>query len=370
MTFKEFLNKYNGKPVEVSDPTNRNQCFDLVVAWTDSLGIPRIFPFLYAYQIYTAFGYEQSKYFDRIVNTPEAVPKEGDIVVWSGNYNAYYKNGKKILGAGHTAIATGKGDIKTFEAFAQNDPTGTYSVLKTYNYSHVIGWLRPKIKPAPFPNPIPLPKGRKYTALPYVEKPVAPGNFGVNGRLPIKKIVYHTTDGTLAGTLAWFNNSQSGVSSNYVIDIEGKTIYAMLEEFFVPYTNGNLTSNRESITIEVVDNKKPFEPRADAVYALCAKLGKDIAQYYKLPINRDVFKGHREVSNSHPSCPGSLDVNRIVSEALGASPFKQKCDLQRIAIDRVYKEHISDLANPGVNYESVFNSTKAKVKKIYDTGTL
>jgi prefoldin subunit 5 len=38
-------------------------------------------------------------------------------------------------------VATGVGDTKTFQAFSQNDPTGSKCVLKTYNYDYVLGWL-------------------------------------------------------------------------------------------------------------------------------------------------------------------------------------------------------------------------------------
>jgi len=140
MAFSEFFSKWNGKYCEVSDPTNPNQCFDLVVAWTDSLGIPRTFNYMYAYQIYSNFGTEQAKYFDKIYNGPAASPRQGDIPVWSWYFN---------YSGGHTGVATGKG-VTTgtytdwFECFEQNDPLKSVCHLKTYSYSNVLGWLRPK----------------------------------------------------------------------------------------------------------------------------------------------------------------------------------------------------------------------------------
>src|SRR4051812_39123277 len=101
---------------------------------------------------------------------------------------------------------------------------------------------------------------RAYTTLPFIEKPVAQGNFGTSGRLPIDTIVWHTAQGTLPGTLSWFNNPASQVSSNYILDTNGQ-LYAMLEEFYVPYTNGNYNSNQRSITIEVIDNGDPNTAR-------------------------------------------------------------------------------------------------------------
>lgn len=160
---------------------------------------------------------------------------------------------------------------------------------------------------------------RKYTSLPFTECPVSDGNFGATGRLKITTVVLHTTDGGLAGTLAWFNNDASGVSSNYVIDTDGK-IYAMLEEYYVPYTNGDYTSNQQSITIECVDNGQPNGPRTEATYNTLAQLVRDICVYYSLPIDRVHIKGHREVSSSHPQCPGNLDLDRVSRDAQGSQP--------------------------------------------------
>ncbi len=141
---KEFQNyiktKFPNGFVEIVDPTSPFQCFDLVVAYTDFLKIPRVFPFLYAYQIYTNFGDAQAKYFDRINNGPYDLVKTGDIVVWSNYYNG---------AGGHTAIATGEGDLYNFKAYEQNDPENWFasknSHVRSYAYTgNVLGWLRPK----------------------------------------------------------------------------------------------------------------------------------------------------------------------------------------------------------------------------------
>lgn len=134
-TLSDFITKYNNKYVEVVDPTNYAQCFDLVLQWCVELGIPKtIFPFLNAYQIYTNFGPTQAQYFDRFVNGPYDVPKEGDILVWGNSYN---------YAGGHTGVYK-SGDVYTLSAFEQNDPTKTPAHLKSYNYNYILGWLRPK----------------------------------------------------------------------------------------------------------------------------------------------------------------------------------------------------------------------------------
>ena len=140
MTFDDFLNQNNNKYVEAVDPTNPYQCFDLVVAWCIALGLPQnIFAgLLYAYQIFNPSTSLAANHFDYILNTTDAIPQKGDIIVWSKSFNGT---------AGHTAISTGKGDINTFECLEQNDPIGSNSHLKTYNYDCVIGWLRFKGNP-------------------------------------------------------------------------------------------------------------------------------------------------------------------------------------------------------------------------------
>src|SRR5438552_2233359 len=107
--FNDFFNELNNTFVEREDPTNPDQCFDLVFAWVDTLQIPReTIRHLLAYQIYTVLNTSTLQYFDKIENTPEAIPQEGDIIVWSKDYNK---------GAGHCGISNGIGDINTFECF-------------------------------------------------------------------------------------------------------------------------------------------------------------------------------------------------------------------------------------------------------------
>lgn len=198
---------------------------------------------------------------------------------------------------------------------------------------------------------------RKYTSLPYIEKPVANGNFGPQSdRKPIKGITIHTTDGTLAGTLAWFNNPKSQASSTYVVDINGQ-IYAMLEEYFVPYTNGNYASNQECITIENVDNGNPNAARDERQIQANIKLVRDIALFYNLPIDRNTIKGHREIPPyTHPQCPGSMPLDRIAQEA-AQSPTTS---INYKAIVDESKRYVY-----GYNTEGTVTQRMAKIIEIY-----
>lgn len=134
-TYEEFFNLWNGKFCEVSDISNLNQCFDLAVAWCNYLGIPKsTIAHLYAYQIYASPVEDTYLNFYRIPNTPHAIPQKGDMVIWNYTFNG---------GAGHVGICTGRADIKTFDAFEQNDPLKSFCHVKIYDYSSILGWLRP-----------------------------------------------------------------------------------------------------------------------------------------------------------------------------------------------------------------------------------
>lgn len=136
--FQEFIDKNNGKPLEVEDSSNLDQCFDLVLGWLDVLQVPHdAIRHLNASQIYTNPTDETLKYFEVIPNTPFGIPHMGDIVVFSGK-------------VGHTCVATGKGTNSSFESFDENWDTPHFHDAKgnpicrlvTHSYNQVLGWLR------------------------------------------------------------------------------------------------------------------------------------------------------------------------------------------------------------------------------------
>jgi len=132
---KDFINKFINKGGVGNTPQNKGQCVGLVNVWVSELGLDHIWG--NAKDLWKNYNPKQ---FDFILNTPDAYPLAGDIVVW---------NEKMGGGYGHTAIATGvhKTEGKStdwFEAFSQNDPFGSLCVLKKYSYNNVIGFIRPK----------------------------------------------------------------------------------------------------------------------------------------------------------------------------------------------------------------------------------
>jgi hypothetical protein len=141
MTLEQFIDAHNGKPLEVEDPSNRDQCMDLAFGWCDNLKIPReTIRHLYAYQAFTAPNDITRQYFDLIAFNKNA-PSRGDLVIW----------GSGVGSAGHFAVAV-SADTSSFTSFDQNWDTANYHTpsgepycrLVKHNYNYIIGWLHPK----------------------------------------------------------------------------------------------------------------------------------------------------------------------------------------------------------------------------------
>jgi len=178
---------------------------------------------------------------------------------------------------------------------------------------------------------------RAYTSLPYIEYPVAVGNYSTVGRKPIEQIIIHSTVSSYQSAITWFNNVKAKVSAHYIISNKGE-LAAMLEEYNVAYAAGNLEVNNKSISLE----HEWYQGMviSDKLYSTSAKLVADICKFYNLGVNRGVIKGHKEFVAT--GCPNQIDVDRIVREAntiLNPAPvesiplLKQKiADLQQTEI--------------------------------------
>lgn len=148
MTYEEWYTQVIGKSIEVNDPTNKFQCFDLAYSWTDALNIPRsTISHLYAKDIYLYPNANTLQYFDRIPNGPYNTPVKGDLVVF----------GTVVGYAGHVSVDTGKSDSINCLTVDENWDTPHYYHLDSngnhipytrevthFNYNGVLGWLHPK----------------------------------------------------------------------------------------------------------------------------------------------------------------------------------------------------------------------------------
>lgn len=137
MNYNDFIKKHNGKGTDF-DGRYGVQCVDLVKSYLKEVfGITAGY-WGDAHAYYDGFNShkELTTNFTRIKNTPDFVPKKGDIVVWSSKLNN---------GPGHIAIANGEGNTKYFYSYDQNW-TGRHDkcTLVKHNYNCVLGVLRPK----------------------------------------------------------------------------------------------------------------------------------------------------------------------------------------------------------------------------------
>lgn len=130
MTLQQFIDKYNGKFVEYHsyDPRAKNQCVDLANQYI--VEVLNLTPIIgtNAQDFPKKIGNE----FIYIENTPEGLPKAGDLMI--------FKSADKV---GHISIFV-EGTTGLFTSFDQNYPTGSPCKLTRHNYKNVLGWLRPK----------------------------------------------------------------------------------------------------------------------------------------------------------------------------------------------------------------------------------
>lgn len=127
MKLSEFITKYNGKKIDF-DHALGFQCVDLYRFYLkEVLNIPQTSLVIGAYQLFDTWPFEKFE------NTPTGIPQKGDIMIWDKTYGQF----------GHVGVVV-SADLGKFEAFEQNDPIGSACQLKTYNYTKVIGWLRPQ----------------------------------------------------------------------------------------------------------------------------------------------------------------------------------------------------------------------------------
>lgn len=130
MTFDQFIEKYNNKGIDF-DGAFGNQCVDLYRQYVkEVLGFPQSPAVAGAKDIWDTY---LSSFFTRYNNSPTAVPKKGDILIWGTKMGQY----------GHVAVFI-DGGVTKFNSFDQNSPVGTLCHIQSHTYTGVLGWLRPK----------------------------------------------------------------------------------------------------------------------------------------------------------------------------------------------------------------------------------
>jgi len=141
MTLDQFVKKYEGKGVDW-DGHYGIQCVDLFRQYVnDVLGTPQPKGVIGAKDFWYNYSKDinLSNHFTKHVNTLNAVPQEGDVIIWnSWSTNRY----------GHIAIYL-SGNVWNLTTFDQNwgYPRTCKKVKHNYLRPKILGWLRPRNEP-------------------------------------------------------------------------------------------------------------------------------------------------------------------------------------------------------------------------------
>jgi len=135
ISLDEFIEKYKGKRIDF-DGHYGFQCVDLIRQYIkEVLNQPQPRGVIGAKDFWINYETDPNlnQYFDKISNTPEGIPNKGNIIIWGSTYGTY----------GHIAVVNWA-NVNQFQALTQNDPIGALTILKNYNYNHILGWFSPK----------------------------------------------------------------------------------------------------------------------------------------------------------------------------------------------------------------------------------
>lgn len=144
MTYSDFIWKYNNRYVDY-DGYYSTQCVDLVRQYIkDVLGWDAYKALPAGKNAITIFNnFKDNQYFKKVYNTPNALPKKGDIV--------FYKYYPFLYGsAGHVEIVD-QADLYYMVNFSQNWTTGKPCIFVKrgsnkwlHGYRGCVGWLTPR----------------------------------------------------------------------------------------------------------------------------------------------------------------------------------------------------------------------------------
>ncbi|MFC7647989.1 N-acetylmuramoyl-L-alanine amidase [Streptosporangium lutulentum] len=109
----------------------------------------------------------------------------------------------------------------------------------------------------------------------------------------IDRVVIHMTQGSYAGTISWFQNPSSRVSSHYVVRSSDGAVTQMVRNKDVAWHASNY--NTRSIGIEHEGFVNDASWFTDAMYRSSAALTRYICDRYGIPKDRNHIIGHNQV---------------------------------------------------------------------------
>ena len=131
-----------------------------------------------------------------------------------------------------------------------------------------------------------------------------------NAKYEIDRIIIHTMEGSLKGTIAWFQKEGRTVptSAHFCIGKDGEVVQMVLERDKALHAGSKTQNgwNDRSIGIEHEDWAHDKEPPSLAMLKASAKLVADICKRRNIPVSRTHIIGHNEVPGATHTDPGPL----------------------------------------------------------------
>ncbi|CAN5557535.1 hypothetical protein BH11MYX1_BH11MYX1_11670 [soil metagenome] len=140
-------------------------------------------------------------------------------------------------------------------------------------------------------------------------------NFSSREGYPIRYVVIHDIEGTMAGAISVFKNKANQASAHYIVRSHDGHIVKMVFERNNAWHAGHGWFNRHSIGIEhegFAHKQKGGGYYTDTLYGASAALTCAIAHRYNIPVDRKHIFGHENV-------PSSLASHTLCSDARGAA---------------------------------------------------
>ncbi|MFD6280072.1 peptidoglycan-binding protein [Streptomyces sp. NPDC060209] len=128
-------------------------------------------------------------------------------------------------------------------------------------------------------------------------------NFATGRTATVDKVVIHVTQGSYAGTISWFQNATSKVSSHYVVRSSDGQVTQMVRDKDTAYHAK--TANASSLGIEhegFIDDPSWF---TDTMYRSSAALTKYLCDRYGIAKDRSHIIGHSEAPGNDHTDPGA-----------------------------------------------------------------
>ncbi|MGY3678843.1 peptidoglycan-binding protein [Streptomyces sp. TE33382] len=132
--------------------------------------------------------------------------------------------------------------------------------------------------------------------------PAHANNYATGRSATVNKVVVHVTQGSYAGSISWFQNATSQVSSHYVVRSSDGEITQMVRDSNTAYHAKS--ANASSLGIEHegwVDDPSWF---TDAMYRSSAALTRHLCDRYGIPKDRAHIIGHSEAPGNDHTDPG------------------------------------------------------------------